>query len=182
MLFRSLLPIFGEVALRLSRRHPGLVVVVPVASAVAGAVLAGTKSWPTPPVIVTDLADKIDGFAAATAALTKSGTSTLELALANVPMVVAYRLNPITAAIVWATVQVKYASIVNLLLDRFLAPEFIQGDCTVANLTAATDALLAGDGVAAQRDGFTTLRAMLTPPGQTPSEAAAAEVLALLRT
>lgn len=176
-----LLPIFGEVARRLAPRHPGLVVVVPVASAVAGAVLTGTKPWQTPPVIVTDLADKIDGFAAATAALTKSGTSTLELALANVPMVVAYRLNPMTAAIVWATVKVKYASIVNLLLDRFLAPEFIQGDCTVANLTAATDALLSGDGGAAQREGFTALRAMLTPPGQTPAEAAAAEVLALLR-
>ncbi|MBC7636749.1 MAG: lipid-A-disaccharide synthase [Acetobacteraceae bacterium] len=177
-----LLPIFADVARRLALRHPGLVIVVPVASAVAKAVLAGTKSWPTPPVIGTDFADKIDGFAAATAALTKSGTSTLELALANVPMVVAYLLNPITAAIVRATVRVKYASIVNLLLDRFLAPEFIQGDCTVANLTAATDALLAGDGVAAQRAGFTALRALLTPPGQTPSEAAAAEVLALLRT
>ncbi len=177
-----LLPIFGEVAQKLAARHPGLVTIVPVASAVASSVLAGTQDWPTAPLIVTELADKIDGFAAATAALTKSGTSTLELALANVPMVVAYRLNPITAAVVRATVKVKYASIVNLLLDRFLAPEFIQGDCTVENLTAATDALLAGNGVAAQRAGFTALRAMLTPPGKTPSEDAAAEVLALLRT
>lgn len=176
-----LLPIFGEVAQHLTARHPRLVTVVPVASAVARSVLAGTQDWPTRPVIVTDLADKIDAFAAATAALTKSGTSTLELALAGVPMVVAYRLNPITAFVVWATVKVKYASIVNLLLDRFLAPEFIQGDCTVENLTAATGALLAGDGAAAQRAGFTTLRAMLTPSGITPSEAAAAEVLALLQ-
>jgi lipid-A-disaccharide synthase len=175
-----LLPIFGEVAQRLTARHPGLVAVVPVASAVAASVVAGTQAWPTKPVIVTDLADKIDGFAAASAALTKSGTSTLELALANVPMVVAYRLHPVTALIVWATVKVKYASIVNLLLDRFLAPEFIQGDCTVANLTAATGALLEGDGAGAQRAGFTALRAMLTPLGKTPSEAAAAEVLALL--
>ena len=176
-----LLPIFGEVARRLTARHPGLVIVVPVASAVASSVLAGTTGWATKPVIVTDLADKIDGFAAATAALTKSGTSTLELALANVPMVVAYRLNPVTAAIVRATVRVKYASIVNLLLDRFLAPEFIQSECTVENLTAATAAVLGGDGVAAQREGFTALRTMLAPPGKSPSDAAAAEVLALLQ-
>ena len=176
-----LLPIFGEVARRLTARHPGLVIVVPVASTVASSVLAGTTGWATKPVIVTDLADKIDGFAAATAALTKSGTSTLELALANVPMVVAYRLNPVTAAIVRATVRVKYASIVNLLLDRFLAPEFIQSECTVENLTAATAAVLGGDGVAAQREGFTALRTMLAPPGKSPSDAAAAEVLALLQ-
>lgn len=52
-------------------------------------------NWPVRPIVVTDVDDKHDAFAAAGAALTKSGTSTLELALAGVPMAVTYRVNPL---------------------------------------------------------------------------------------
>ncbi len=56
-----------------------------------------TAAWPIRPILVADTAEKHDAFAASAAALTKSGTSTLELALANVPMLVTYRVNPLTA-------------------------------------------------------------------------------------
>ncbi len=72
------------------------------------------------------MADKHDAFAAAAVALTKSGTSTLELALAGVPMVVTYSVNPLTAAIVRRVVKVPYAAMVNLLAGREVVPELIQ--------------------------------------------------------
>lgn len=176
-----LLPIFGETLERLAMRFPSLVPVVPVASAVAEHVVAGTRHWSVRPLIVTDLADKHDAYAAATVALTKSGTSTLELALADVPMAVAYRVHPITARIVRWSVKVQYAAIVNLLLGRMAVPEFIQQDCTPTKLADAIAALLHGPDAAAQHAAFAELRGLLAPPHGTPSQAAAAEVLALLQ-
>ena len=176
-----LLPVFGETLVRLVQQVPGLVPVVPVASAVAGSVIAGTRDWPVQPLIVTDLGDKHDAYAAAAAALTKSGTSTLELALADVPMVVAYRVHPLTAWIVRRSVKVQYAAIVNLLLGRMAVPEFIQQDCMADALAPAVAGLIAGKVAASQHAAFAELRALLTPPGGTPSHAAAAEILALLQ-
>ena len=95
-----MLPVFEAAVARVAARVNGLRPVVPVAAPVAATVLAATRGWAVPPVVVTETPDKLDAFAASAAALTKSGTSTLELALAGVPMLVAHRANPATAAIV----------------------------------------------------------------------------------
>ena len=176
-----LLPVFGETLERLSARVPGLVPVVPVADSVADTVRAATASWRVRPILVSDTEDKHDAFAAAAVALVKSGTSTLELALAGVPMVVAYRVNPLTAVIARRLIRVKYAAIVNLLAGRFVVPEFIQDHCTPALLADAVAAVLTDPHAAAvQRMAFRDIAADLAPPGNTPSAAAAAEVLALI--
>ena len=94
--------------------------------------LAGTRRWAVPPVVVTETPDKLDAFAASAAALTKSGTSTLELALAGVPMVVAHRAHPATAAIVRRLVTVRYASLLNILSGEEVVPELLQEHCTPA--------------------------------------------------
>jgi lipid-A-disaccharide synthase len=110
----------------------------------------------------------------------KSGTSTLELALAGVPMVVAYKVNPLSAAIARRLVKVKFAGLVNLLAGREIAPELIQGQCTPPLLEAALFRLLTDPMEAnAQRMAFRDIAAGLAPPGLAPSAAAAAEVLAL---
>jgi lipid-A-disaccharide synthase len=173
-----LLPILGE-TLRLLPQ--GLVPVVPVAAPVAEAVRAGTATWPISPILVTDTEDKHDAFAASAAALTKSGTSTLELAIAGVPMVVTYRVNPLTAAISKRLVKVKYASLVNLIAGQEVIPELIQQACTPDRLAAVLNALL-GDpaAVAAQHAAVAAPLAALRPPEGLPSEAAARAVLELL--
>jgi lipid-A-disaccharide synthase len=142
-------------------------------------VLAATSTWPVRPIVVTGVDDKHDAFAAATAALTKSGTSTLELALAGVPMVVTYRVNRLTAMIARRLIKVRFAAMVNLLAGRGLVPELLQERCTPAELAAAVRPLLAGGG-AAQRAAVAPVLASLAPQSGTPSQAAAAEVLALL--
>jgi lipid-A-disaccharide synthase len=176
-----LLPVFGQTLALLAQRVPGLVPVVPVASAVAETVLRATEGWPVRPVVVTELGDKHDAYAAAAAALTKSGTSTLELALAGVPMAVTYRVNPLTAAIVRRLVRVKYAAMVNLLAGREVAPELIQENCTPQRLAETVQGLLQDPAAAeAQRAAFREVIAHLRPAHGTPSEAAAHAVLELL--
>ncbi len=172
-----LLPILGATLQRL----PNLTTVVPIAGSVAEAVRASTRGWPRSPVLVTDTADKHDAFAASAVALTKSGTSTLELAMGGVPMVVTYRVNPLSAAIARRMITVSHASLVNLLAQREIVPELLQEACTPELLAAALRVLLDDPAAAAaQRAGFRDVLAMLRPDSQAPSDAAAAAVLRLL--
>ena len=173
-----LLPILGET---LRRLPAGVVPVVPLAGPVADAVRAGTASWAVKPLLVADIGEKFDAYAASNAALTKSGTSTLELALAGVPMVVTYRVNPITAWIVRRTVQVKYASLLNLLAKRAVIPELIQEDCTPEKLSAVLRGLLMDPSAgAAQVAAYRPMLESLHAPIGSPSQAAARAVLSLL--
>lgn len=178
---RRLLATFGE-ALRLAAAEvPGLRPVLALAGPVEAAVRAGTAGWPVPPILVREAADKHDAYAAAEAGLIKSGTSSLEVAVAGVPHVVGYKVNPITAAIVRRLIKVPHVSLVNLLAEREVVPELLQQDCTPPALAAALVRLLRDPAaVAAQRAGFAEVLARLRPPEGLPSEAAAVAVLAVL--
>lgn len=176
-----LLPVFGQTLSLLSRQPGGIVPVVASSPVVAEAVLQASRDWPTRPILVTETADKHDAFAASNAALTKSGTSTLELALAGVPMAVTYRVNPITAAIARRLIRVPHVAMVNLLARRELVPELLQQDCRPDRLAGTVRKLLADPSAAAsQRQGFAEVLDLLRAPSGTPSESAAREVLALL--
>jgi lipid-A-disaccharide synthase len=176
-----LMPVFAEALHLLEARFPKLVPIMPVAASVAPRVTAAVSAWAHKPILVTDVEGKHDAFAAARVALTKSGTSTLELALAGVPMVVAYRVNPITAAIVRRVVKVSYAAMVNLLAGREVVPELIQQRCTSERLATEVARLIENDDAAdAQRAAFASVMDSLRPPEGLPSDAAARAVLALL--
>jgi len=176
-----LLPVFGKTLSLLAETVPGIVPVIPVASAVAETVRRAVAHWPVQPVIVTALADKHDAYAAASVALTKSGTSTLELALAGVPMAVTYRVNPITAAMARRMIRIPHVAMVNLLAGRELVPELLQQDCRPDRLADTVRRLLAEpDAAQAQRDGFRAVIDSLRVPEGLPSDAAAAEILELL--
>jgi lipid-A-disaccharide synthase len=175
-----LLPVLGDTLRALE--DDGLVPVVPLAGPVAETVRQGTAHWPVRPVLVSGEADKFDAFAASAAALTKSGTSTLELALAGVPMLVTYRVNPVSAALARRMLKVRSVSLLNLLAGREVVPELLQQDCRPDRLAAALRGLLEnGSAAAAQRAGFGAVLPMLSPGTGTPAAAAAAAVLGLLR-
>ncbi len=176
-----LLPVFGRMLALLARDLPGLVPVVPTAAAVAETVRRAAAGWALAPIVVTDTDEKHDAYAAASAALTKSGTSTLELALAGVPMAVTYRVNPITAAIARRLIRVPHVAMVNLLAGRAVVPELLQQDCTPGKLAEVVRELLGNPHAAtAQRAAFRAIAASLAAPCGLPSDAAAAEVLLLL--
>ncbi|MGI4748759.1 MAG: lipid-A-disaccharide synthase [Janthinobacterium lividum] len=176
-----LLPVFGRTLSLLAARMPGLVPVVVASPVVAETVLRATRRWPIQPIIVTELHDKHDAFAAAGAALTKSGTSTLELALAGVPMAVTYRVNPLTAAIARRLIRVPHVAMVNLLAGRKLVPELLQQDCRPDRLAKTVETLLTDTEAAGlQREGFHTVLASLSIGEEAPADAAAREILSLL--
>jgi lipid-A-disaccharide synthase len=176
-----LLPVFGRTMALLQRDLPGLVPVIPSSPVVAELVRRQASAWAVPPIIVTDLDDKHDAYAAAGAALTKSGTSTLELALARVPMAVTYRVNPITAALARRLIRVKHVAMVNLLAGHRIVPELLQQDCTPENLRAVLRTLLTDPHAAdAQRQAFAPVMDSLRVPDGLPSDAAARAVLEVL--
>jgi lipid-A-disaccharide synthase len=176
-----LLPVFGRTLRLLRQDFPDIVAVVPSSPVVAELVARQAARWAVRPVIVTELQDKHDAYAAAGAALTKSGTSTLELGLAGVPMAVTYRVNPMTAAIARRLIRVKHVAMVNLLAGRQIVPELLQQDCTPAKLRSTVRDLLTDEVVAdAQRSAFAAVMASLHAPEGLPSEAAARAVLDLL--
>ncbi len=175
---KRLLPVFGETLALLARRVPRLRPVVAVSPIVAEAVRRAVHDWPGAPILVQDLAAKHDAFAAAEAGLIKSGTSSLEMAVAGVPHIIAYRLNPITAWIAERLVRVPFASLVNLLAERQVAPEFLQRYAVPERMADALETLLTNpEAAATQRAGFAEVLAKLHPPGLRPSEAAAGVVL-----
>ncbi len=176
-----LLPVFARALALLAREVPGIVPVIPVSHAVADVVQRAAAGWPVPPVIVTELDDKHDAYAAASAALTKSGTSTLELALAGVPMAVTYRVNPVSGFMARRMIRVPHVAMVNLLAGHAAVPELLQERCTPAVLCGTVLSLLRDPAVAErQRAAFRTVVASLRPAHGKPAEMAAAAVLALL--
>jgi lipid-A-disaccharide synthase len=139
---RLLLEPFRDAVVRLVKAFPDLVCLLPTVPHVAAVVRAGTANWPAPLHVLEGDADKFSAFNAANAALAASGTVTTELALAHTPMVVAYRFGWLTYALGKPFVSVKFATLVNIILDREAVPEFIQSRCTGTNLANALAPLL----------------------------------------
>ena len=106
-------------------------------------------------------------LAAADAAICKSGTTVLECALSDTPMVVAYRMHPISFFVARRLVKVRHIALVNLIADARVVPEFIQGQVTSEKLADAAAPLLDASSVAAQRqrEAFIQVRRSLGHPG-----------------
>jgi lipid-A-disaccharide synthase len=132
-------------------------------------------------LVIEGEGEKFDAFAAADVALAKSGTVTLELALSGVPTVIAYRINRLSHLIAKRMVKAPYAGLPNVILGGSLMPELLQGDCNPRRLASELAALL-NDPAArqAQIQGMAEVRRRLSPPGMTPSEAAANAVLGVI--
>ncbi len=141
---RRFAAIFGETVGRVVQQTGPLDVFVPTVPRLVEAVKAAIAKWPVAARVVVERSDKEAAFRVARAALTKSGTSTLELALAGVPMVAAYTVTLIEEVIVRAFVTAPSAILTNLVLGENVVPEFLQRDCTVENLSS-TLAKLIGD-------------------------------------
>lgn len=106
-------------------------------------------------------------MAAADGCLAKSGTTTLEAAIANVPMAVAYRMHPLTFALARRLVTVQWVSLVNLIAEREVVGEYLQDRMTVPALVEAMRGLLTrGDPARqAQLEGLAEVRRRLGTPG-----------------
>jgi lipid-A-disaccharide synthase len=142
---RLLLSVFGDAIARVGRSFGTMELVLPTMPHLAERVRAGVSEWAIKPRIVTEPAEKWAPFRSARAALAASGTVTLELALAGVPSVAAYRITLIEEVVArLARIKQRLASVIlaNLVLDENIVPEFLQYDCTPERLAAALIPLL----------------------------------------
>lgn len=176
-------PAFVAAARLCAEREPGLRLVTPFVSpatrerfAALRAALAPALDW-----LFVDNAAR-DALSAADVVLTASGTATLEALLVGRPMVVGYRVHPLTywTARLLRLVRVPHIAMANLLAGEGLAPEFVQGACTPQNLAAAVAAFLH----APQRraDIQARYRQLAGELRRDTSREAAAAVLAVLET
>lgn len=176
-----LLPVFGATVERLAQTHPDLALVVPTVETVAGAVESATASWALPARLVRGRDQRYAAFAAADAALAASGTVALELAMARVPSVIAYRVSPLSAFVAtrFLGLDLRFVSLVNILAGRAVMPERLQDACTPEALHAALLPLLEDPAaIAAQRAGAAEALARLgLGSGLSPSDRAAEAIL-----
>ncbi len=143
--------------------------------------VAGTAEgeYPDPGPIEIVRDDPVSLFAAADAALAKSGTTTLEAALADTPMVVAYKVHPFTWFMFQWLRTVRWVSLVNLVAEREVVPEILQDRANADSLAAALRPLLdpRDPRTVAQREGLALVRQRLGAPGATTRVVALADEL-----
>lgn len=178
-----LMPVFGAALGRLTERFGPIEAVLPAVSRHRALIERLALAWDAPVTLVHGEAAKHATFRRARAALAASGTVTLELALAGVPMVVAYKVSRIEEAVARRLIQVPTIVLPNLILGQNAMPEFIQADCTAPRLAEALAPLLAGG---PERDAQVAALAridglMRLPDDDPPSRSAARIVLAARR-
>ncbi len=169
--------LFGQVIGRIGKNRK-IDFVLPTLPSRLARIQETVASWPIKPRIVATETEKYAVFRRARAALAASGTVTLELALAHVPMAAAYRVSGWEAAIARRLVITTSAILPNIILGQRLVPELIQTDANVESLTAALEPLL-GDTAERRRqlEGFARLDEILGIGGETASERAARIVM-----
>ena len=125
------MPVFQDTATHLARCRQGLVFVIPAVSHLQDEIEARASTWPGRVVVLNGPEQKFDAMAASQAGIAASGTVSLELALARVPHIVAYRLNPLTLLMVrlMGGQKQKYVNLINILVEEEIIPELILGKC-----------------------------------------------------
>jgi lipid-A-disaccharide synthase len=176
-----LLAVFARAVELLRDRVGPLEVVVPTVPHLVEPIRKATAHWPAPPRIVTETAEKHAAFRIARAALAKSGTITLELALAGVPTVAAYKVSALEYYAVGRRILQRLPSIIlaNLLLGENVVPELLQQHCTAERLAAALVPLF--DDTPQRRrqiEAFARLDAIMEIGANSPAARAADIVLA----
>ena len=174
--------VFGAALSRLKGDGVAFEAVLPTMPHLEATIRAGVATWPVQPRIVVGETEKRAAFRIAHAALAKSGTVTLELALSGIPMVTAYRVGAIEAFILRRAVRVSSVILANLVIGKDVVPEFLQEDCTPEKLaTALSNALTDSPLRRQQVEAFAQLDTIMSTGNKPPSVLAADIVLAIMR-
>lgn len=176
---RKLLEPFGETVSVLTERGHRMRLLLPTVPHVAEFVRTTVSSWPQQPEIILDATRKWQAFGEADAALIASGTVSLELALSGVPMVSAYKLDPV-AKLLQKLITTWSALLPNLIADRALVTEFYDIYVRPRNLARQVEALWSDSGLRAwQKDGFDEVRRRMAtdrPAGELAAQVVMAEI------
>ena len=178
---RQHLPVLREACLRIHNVEPRtqfVVAAAPGSNTPAAAALR--QGWAGNISLRVVANQTYDALAASDAAIVSSGTATVETALLDVPMVVVYRVTPLTALLAKPLVRTKFFSMVNLIAEKRAVPELIQSDFTPDRVAHEIVALLRTPSLrAAMRADLAEVRRRLGPPGAV--DRAADAILDLIR-
>lgn len=175
---RHHLALFGAALGQLNQQVP-FELVLPTMPHLEAMVREGVASWPVVPRLAVGETEKRAAFRVARAALAKSGTVTLELALSGIPMVTAYRVGAAEAFILRRAIRVSSVILANLVIGSDIIPEFLQEDCTPDKLAQALGEVLADSPERLrQLVAFATMDGKMSTGDQPPSVRAADIVLA----
>ncbi|HZC97841.1 MAG TPA: lipid-A-disaccharide synthase, partial [Bradyrhizobium sp.] len=179
---RHHMAVFGQALGRLQAEGVAFELILPTMPHLREAVAAALTEWPVQPRLVIGEQEKRAAFRIARAALAKSGTVSLELALAGVPMVAAYRVGTVEAWILRRAIDLKSVILANLVVGENVVPEFLQQDCTPEKLSdALREVLTDSPQRRRQVEAFAGIDRIMSTGNQPPSVRAADVVLATLR-
>lgn len=156
-----LLPVFSETLAKLKNSYPQIEAAVVTLSTTHEKVSRAAKDWPVKTIVVGER-EKADAFAASDVALAASGTVALELAMAELPSVIAYKMAPLTAFFAKRLIKARFANIVNLVLDRPAVPELLLENCNSDMLATEISKLFDSQNArASQRKAYSEAMVML---------------------
>jgi lipid-A-disaccharide synthase len=157
------LPVLQEACARIHAKVPAQFVV----AAANSKDLAGLKAgWPSATKVCIVEGETYNALAAADASIVSSGTATVEAALLDAPMVVVYRVSPLTATLAKPLVRTPYFAMVNLIAEKEVVPELVQDDFTPDRVAGEALRLLQDPNArATMRAGLAEVRKRLGPPG-----------------
>jgi len=169
-----LLPVFLNAAQKIYQKNPNYVFVIPTVRTVEDEVRNIIQNTDLPLITVTSENDRHDAFKASEFAIAASGTVALELAIINIPHIIAYRVSPLTAFFVRHFLKIQFVNLSNILLGREIVPELLQENCTEDKILYYFDKFLKKDDLyERQMTGFKKVQEILGLEEQTPSAIAA---------
>lgn len=178
----KLLPVFLEAAQKLLEANPNFSFVIPTVRTVAAQVKKEVAKSKLPIIVVETQEERYEAFQASAAAIAASGTVALELAMINIPHIIAYKVSPFTAMLLRHIMKIQFVNLSNIMLGREIIPELLQERCVSGNIKQYILELLQhGDLYERQIEGFKKVREILGQGDQTPSENACDVILEAIK-
>ncbi len=180
---KYLLPIFEQVVEQMAKQHKNLRVVLPTVETVRDKIEPIVSKWKVPVMIVTGELARYDAFAASDLALAASGTVSLELAMAGVPHVIAYKLNRITGWIAAPILKrkIKFVNLINILADEQIIPECLQDGCNLNQIMLQLNQIMKDGGKHQINQARQQMKKLGAGDALTPSQKAALVVRDIIK-
>jgi lipid-A-disaccharide synthase len=179
---KKIFPEFISAINLLSKKTPNLKVVIPLVEKTKNLVFEMAKNLKVEYLLI-ESSEKKSAFSAANFALAKSGTNTIELSLYQIPMIIAYKVNFVTHFLLKRMLKIKFANLVNLILNKEVIPEMLQEKCEAKQIFDVLEKLINDKNFAQKQinESEAALKIMGLGSLESPSSKAAKEILELAK-